>query len=100
MVKALLVSAALASSVGLGACYKVTYVNPGTAPSGVVQGTKGHFLIFGIVGTAEIHAEAMCPGGVHQVVSKESFVDLLLGAITIGIYTPRTYEIECAAGGK
>jgi Bor protein len=96
MLKALLVSAALVS----GACYKVTYVNPGTAPSGVVQGTKGHFLIFGIVGTAEIHAEAMCPGGVHQVVSKESFIDLLLGAITIGIYTPRTYEIECAAGGK
>ncbi len=96
MVKALLVSAALLS----GACYKVTYVNPGTAPSGVVQDTKGHFLIFGIVGTAEIHAEAMCPGGVHQVVSKESFIDLVLGAITIGIYTPRTYEIECAAGGK
>lgn len=96
MVKALLVCAALA----LGACNKVTYVNPGTAPSGVIQRTKGHFLIAGIVGTADIHAEAMCPGGVHQVVSKQTFVDLVLSFITILIYTPRTYDIECAAGGK
>jgi hypothetical protein len=30
--------------------------------------------------------------------NQQSFVDGLLGAITIGIYIPRTIEIECAGG--
>jgi len=96
MVKALIVSAALAA----GACNKVTYVNPGTAPTGIVQGDKGWFFIFGLVGTKEIHAETMCPGGVHQIQSRSGFLDIIISLITINLVTPRTYEIECAAGGK
>ena len=96
--KALIVSAALA--MGAGACNKVTYVNPGTAPSGVVQSDKGWFFIFGLVGTKEIHAEAMCPGGVHQIQSRFGFLDIIISAITINLVTPRSFNIECAAGGK
>ncbi len=94
MWKSLVLAAALAGAGATG-CSKVTYVNPNTTPSGVVQATTGHFFIFGLVGHTEIWANQMCPNGVAKVVSKETFLDLVLSFITIDLYTPRTYEIEC-----
>ena len=93
MWKSLVLAASLAGATT--ACDRVTYVNPNTTPSGVVQAQTGHFFIFGLVGSADIWANQMCPNGVARVVSKTTFIDAILGAITIDLYTPRTYEIEC-----
>ncbi len=76
-------------------CNKITYVNPQVPRGGAVHVEGGSFFIFGLVGEKTIPVYQMCPNGVAQMQSKASFVDLVLGVITIGIYTPRTYEIEC-----
>src|SRR2546430_427545 len=90
---ALVVALALASS----ACVKVTYRNPQMQPVGGSVSKTGHFFIGGLVGTATIPAYQLCPSGVAEVKSKSTFGDLVLTFITIFIYSPRTYEIQCGA---
>ena len=87
---------ALVMCAALGAgCYKVTYQNPLLPPNGVVHDGTSSFFILALVGDERIPAYQMCPGGVSRIQTGQSFVDLLLTVITIGIYTPRSYEIEC-----
>lgn len=77
------------------ACNKVSYVNPTIPRGGAVHSTTGHFFIFGLVGTKNIAAYEMCPNGVAHIKSRASFLDLVLGTITLGLYVPRSYNIEC-----
>lgn len=93
----LLLCAALATSAV--ACNKVTYKNPGVMPSAQVESEKGWYFIYGLLGTHDVWADKMCPKGVAEVQSKESFLDLLIGGLTGGIITPRTYEVTCGMGG-
>lgn len=81
------------------ACTKVTYGNPTLRPTAQTHREKGHFFIMGLVGTADIDATQVCPAGVAQVQSKFTAGDVLLRIFTLGIYTPRTYDIACGSGG-
>ncbi len=89
-------SLALAATLMLaGACNKVTYVNPQVPRGGAVHEEKGNFFIFGLVGEKTIPVYQMCPNGVAQIQSRESFLDVILTVITVALYSPRSYEIEC-----
>jgi len=79
-------------------CNKVTYVNPTVPGGGKVYDTTGHFFLVGLLGDKNIAAYQTCPGGVARVQSKNTFGDLVLTFLTVGLYSPRTYEIEC--GGR
>ncbi len=92
------ISILLGALLFASACNKVTYVNPSTMPTGQVSEETGHYFIFGLAGSKEIHAERTCPEGVAKVQSRFTFGDILLGAVTIGLYTPRTYEVSCGKG--
>jgi hypothetical protein len=82
-------------AVTLAACSKVTYVDHTTIPTGVVASQTGHFFLGGLVGHTAVPVYALCPSGVSRIQSKFTFTDLLLGGLTLGIYTPRTYDVEC-----
>jgi hypothetical protein len=87
---------ALAATAALAAgCFKVTYQNPMLPPNGVMHDGTSSFFILGLVGDSRIPAWQMCPGGVSRIQTGLSFGDLVLTVITIGIYTPRSYEIDC-----
>ena len=77
------------------ACVNATYINPAVPPGGGVFETTGHFFIFGLAGHEEIDAYQACPRGVAAVHSEFDVSDVLLAIITIGLYFPRTYYIEC-----
>lgn len=81
----------------LAGCYKVTYVSD--KPMGETQTGSQSFFIFGLAGQANINVPQMCPNGAARLIVQQTFVDGLLGAITFGIYTPRSYELTCAKGG-
>lgn len=86
----------LLASLALGAaCNKVSYVNPKTVPTGKVMEETGHFFLFGLAGSKKIDARKLCEGDVAQVQSRFSFGDLVLQGISLGLYTPRTYELLC-----
>ena len=46
-----------------------------------------------------IAAQLKCKNGVAKVETQHSFVNELVGAITLGIYTPISIKITCAATG-
>jgi hypothetical protein len=79
-------------------CYSVTYKNPALPPNGVVHDGKTKFYLLALVGNATVPLWQLCPGGVSRLETGLSFGDLVLSVITIGIYTPRSYEVECGGG--
>jgi hypothetical protein len=54
--------------------------------------------IWGLVAAKDIDVRAQCPGGVAVVETEQSFVNGLVGALTLGIYTPMHARITCAGG--
>jgi hypothetical protein len=80
------------------ACFRQV-VQTGRAPSQtVVQQNWVSTWIFGLVPATPIDARAQCPSGIATVETQTSFANGLLGILTIGIWTPQTATITCAAG--
>lgn len=77
-------------------CRPVTYVDPYALPSGIVVSQVGHYFLFGVVGHTDITVKDLCPQGAARVTSSFTASDLILSIVTLEIYTPRTYDIECA----
>ena len=65
--------------------------------NGVVVDYSGNFFLFGLVGNADFPVYERCPNGVSRVTSKHTGIDTFLELITLGIYAPRSYRVECAA---
>jgi hypothetical protein len=81
----------------LGGCYNVSY-STSLAGSGTYREDRGDFFLWGLVGEKTIDMKALCPQGVSRWKSEQTFVDGLLGVLTLGIYTPRHVTVECAGG--
>lgn len=82
----------------LSACYTTTI-----RPEGKMKSVKTpsfersyDFFIFGLVGENSVDTSQACQKGtVEQMQAQSTFVDSLLGIITLGIYTPRTAKVWC-----
>ena len=46
-----------------------------------------------------MEAAAQCPNGVARVHTYHSFLNILVGGLTLGIFTPMSIKVTCAAGG-
>lgn len=91
-------SSAAATMLLTAACFHQV-VQTGRAPgSTVIEKPWTSTFIFGLVPAAEINTAAQCPGGVAVVETQRSFLNGLVGAITLGIYTPVDVKITCASG--
>ena len=53
------------------------------------------FWLFGCFPEQNIDVSAICPGGVSAIEEETSFSDVLLTAVTLEIYTPRTTSYYC-----
>jgi len=54
------------------------------------------FYIFRLVGEQHVNVKEICSGReVQQIETVETFLDRILGIVTIGIYTPRTIRVWC-----
>jgi hypothetical protein len=56
--------------------------------------------VFGLVPPKAIKTTEECPDGVAMVETELSFVNQLVGFLTLGIYTPMHIKVTCAAGGS
>lgn len=94
--KKLLVSAILAATLTGCAQQAFTIKNePAVAPKQVIT---HHFFISGLAQEKTIDAAAVC-GGADKVIRTEvqhTFVNGLLGFVTLGIYTPREARVYCS----
>jgi len=92
--KKLLFIFTLASSVCLTSCYSYTTV-VGQGAQGNQQTTAwNHYLIGGLAPVGVSDAKQLAGGARDYTVKTEmSFVNGLIGAITMGIYTPTTTTV-------
>jgi len=81
-------------------CYKATFYKNATVTKGEEHEEWTDFFVFGTVGTERIDVKKFCPTGDVAVVRTGGNVGTgLVGALTIGIYTPRKVYVTCAAQG-
>jgi hypothetical protein len=79
-------------------CYHQV-VQTGLSPgSKVVDKPLVATWVFGLVPAQELDMRAECPGGVAIVTTEQSFMNGLLGVVTLGIYTPVHVMVTCAGG--
>ncbi len=53
--------------------------------------------LWGLVPADEISVVAQCPNGVATVETQQSFLNGLVGGLTLGIYTPQEVRVPCAS---
>jgi hypothetical protein len=87
-------AATLAAAFLATGCYTVRFQTD-LAPGGAKFEEKGSFFLWGLIGEKEVNLKKMCPAGPARWQNQQTFVDGLIGAVTLGIYIPRTINVEC-----
>ena len=89
-------SLALVVFLGTGCFHQVVQTgNPAGATVVDKQFVPG--WLFGLVPNTEVDVRKECPMGVAVVETETSFVNGLVGAVTLGIFTPQHVRITCAS---
>ena len=88
-----LVATALVST----ACYHVTVEIGRPAGGPVIERPWAASFIDGLVPPPVVETAAKCPNGIAKVDTQLSFLNLLVGGITFGIYTPMDIRVSCAS---
>jgi hypothetical protein len=93
-------AAALCGAVALTACWHAT-IETGLAPSPqVIDKAWASSWIIGLVPPSTVETQAKCPNGVSKVETQLSFLNMLVAALTLDIYTPMSIKVTCAQGGR
>lgn len=80
----------------LSGCYAAK-IDTGLPPSStVIKKTFASCWIYGLVPPSTVETAAKCPNGVAVVETQLSFVNGLVGMLTLGIYTPMQIVVTCA----
>ena len=87
----------LAATLLLTGCYTISYRGRGSG-SGMEKSEWGNYFLWGLVGETDLDLEQACPGGAARWKSQQTFVQGLIGLVTLGIYIPRSVIVECATG--
>lgn len=90
-----LAAAALLST----ACYHVTVDTGRPAGGQVIERPWAASFIGGLVPPPVVETAAKCPNGIAKVDTQLSFLNLLVGGVTFGIYTPMDIRVSCASRG-
>lgn len=82
-------------------CFRHEYVDVGVQPQPHAQVYQWHHhLLWGLVNVApEVALDRICPGGVARITNWMGPLQALISYVTVGIYTPTTVRVFCAAGG-
>lgn len=65
------------------------------AQSGVVEKAKQHNFIYGLASGKTPDTQKMAKGSKnYEVVTKHSFIDLLISSITFGLYNPTSVSVR------
>jgi Bor protein len=78
------------------ACYHAT-VDTGLTPSTVtVEKSFAPAWIDGLIPPSTVETASKCPNGAAKVETQLSFVNMLVGLITLSIFTPMDIKVTCA----
>ena len=86
----------LLAFLALAACHHAT-IATGVKPSTVTLEQRwASSWIGGLVPPHTVETAAKCPEGVAKVETRLGFLNMLVGIITLGIYTPMDIRVTCA----
>jgi hypothetical protein len=76
-------------------CYRVRLDVPVSGDRMVRS--RQHFFVMGLIGDNEVNLKRVCPTGVTSFGDEFRPLDLLFALGTLGLYTPKTVLVRCAA---
>jgi hypothetical protein len=79
------------------ACFHQSFQSGLEPSTTVVERQFVSTWLWGLVPAKPVDTRQTCTKGVAQVVTEESFVNGLVGVITLGIYSPQHLRVTCAA---
>jgi hypothetical protein len=83
--------------LALPACYHAVIETGLPASNEVIDQTFASSWIYGLVPPKPVSTMAKCGSGVSKVETQLSFVNQLVGFLTLGIYTPMSIRVTCAS---
>lgn len=83
----------------MSGCYHAKITTDLEPSARVYDQTFASSWIFGLVPPKTVDATEHCDNGVAMVETRLSFVNMLVGNLTLGIYTPMHIKVTCATGG-
>ena len=86
--------------IALPACYHATIQTGLPAGTGVVRQDWAAGWLWGLVPPKPVSTMAECPSGVSKVETQHSFLNMLVGGLTGGIFTPMSIKATCASRGR
>jgi len=87
------------SALLLSACFHQIVQTGRTPGTTVVERPWTATWLWGLVPAEEISVVSQCPNGVATIETQQSFLNGLVGGLTLGIYTPQEVRVTCASGG-
>ena len=96
----LLKLAVVALLIALPACYHATIQTGLPSGTGVVEEKWAAGWLWGLVAPKPVSTLAQCPNGVAKVETQHSFLNMLVGGLTGGIFTPMSIKATCASRGR
>lgn len=87
---------AMACILSVSGCYHATVVTGATPSTTTVTQEWASSWVYGLVPPKTVETAAKCPHGVAQVETQLPFVNMLVGFLTLGIYTPMSIVATCA----
>jgi len=83
----------------LPACYHATIQTGLPAGGGVVEQSWAAGWLWGLVPPKPVSTMAQCRSGVSKVETVHSFLNMVVQALTGGIFVPMTIKATCASAG-
>lgn len=90
---------AVAGLLMFTACYHATVETGRTPSTQQFERRWAASWIGGLVPPSAVNTAQACPSGVARVDTQLSFPNMLVGALTLGIYTPMEIVVTCAQTG-
>ena len=89
---------AVGAALLLSGCYRVT-VTTGAAPaSEKIDKPWQNSFVYGLVPPPEVNAKDRCQQDVATVQTERSFLNSLVAALTLSIFTPMHTTVTCGSG--
>lgn len=94
----LILSALLTACVFFSGCFQAEMTTDKEPGDTVVEKSFASSFIFGLV-PATVDVSDDCTNGIASAERKISFLNGLVGGLTLNLYTPQSVTVTCAAGG-
>lgn len=79
-------------------CYHAVVNTGRPAGNASIDIPWAHSFLGGLVPPKQVESASTCPSGVARVETRQSFLNLVAQAITLGIYSPMRITVTCASG--